>query len=288
LLYASPYVGFYGMFNCWKCCKWAWLKQCYWFYPGVTEFLCQQLGTLVIAQNLFGLISPDLLDLCCISVPLLQPSWCWGAKSNVSSRSTVVSPLSAERRKYRLTDEHEPWHGSRPGCCWIDSHRADWLFFPASIWASLCSLLAVGVMLMVTGGILWWPGSDGGMNDCRKVSLVDALIVGLVQACDCTGHFTIRRHHFLWIAEKVQEDFPFNFPFCFPFPLLSGQWSWSGKHRCSSGNCCGACGDSDRGSGGIPLFAFLRSVVQQGHLYFFSPYCWAAGSATVVLSFMLR
>ena len=266
------------------------------FIQGVTEFLpVSSSAHLVIFQNLFGVNQPQLfLDVALHIGTLVATLLVLRSEVERLLKGTLLYLLYQLRgEKDRLTDEHETM-ARLAGLVAVGLIPTGLIgfFFRHQFELLFGSLLAVGVMLMVTGGIVWMTrGVAEGIKDSKTISVLDVLIVGLVQGLAITPGISRSGSTITCgLLRKFRKDFSFQFSFLLSIPAIVGAMilEWETPLLSSGELLRVLAGTATAAVVGYLCLRFLRSVVQQGHLYFFSPYCWAVGSATVVLSFMLR
>lgn len=264
---------------------------------GLTEFLpVSSSGHLVLFQHLFGLEEPAMLfDICLHGGTLVA----------------VVTVLFKDIREMAVTLVMLPARIRRAG-----SLSALWRADPAfRMMALICigsvptaiigiafknivhhlfaSPLLVGVMLILTGFLLWMTRRMGQTG--RPVQLMsprDALIIGLVQGLAITPGIsrsgaTISAALFLGMDRKVAG----RYSFLLSIPAILGALLLSvlSPELHSSiplGTILMGTGIAAV-VGGLALVVLLR-VVDQGRLYWFAPYCGLAGLITVVVSVMGR
>jgi undecaprenyl-diphosphatase len=154
------------------------------------------------------------------------------------------------------------------------------------------SLPAVGIMLMVTGGILWMTRRAGkGMKDSRTMSVVDALVICFIQGLAIAPGISRSGSTISFgLFRKLQKDAAFQFSFLLSIPAILGAMilEWEAPALSSGELLQVLAGTVTSALVGYLCLRFLRALVHKGHLYFFSPYCWAVGIAAMVLSRVLQ
>ena len=266
------------------------------FIQGVTEFLpVSSSAHLVIFQNLFGVKQPQLfLDVALHFGTLVATLIALRGEVLNLIKGTMLYVFHQLRgEKDKLTEEHETM-ARLAGLVAVGLIPTALMgfFFRDHFELLFGSLPAVGIMLMVTGGILWMTrGVKEGMKDSKTISVLDALIVGFVQGLAITPGISRSGSTIsCGLLRKFKKVFSFHFSLLLSIPAILGAMILEWETPALSGGelLQVMAGTVTAALVGYLCLRLLRRMVQAGHLYFFSPYCWAAGSATVVLSFMLQ
>jgi len=262
---------------------------------GLTEFLpVSSSGHLVLGQQFFGLTEPKLLFNISLHIGTLM------AVLIVFSRQ-IAAILSALWRLPRLRADAGGWQalveknepvrtvllivvGSVPtALIGVGLHRAADRIF--------ASVPLVGLMLLVTGGLLWSTRSrNAGSRAVAAMTVKDALLIGLMQGLAILpgvsrSGATISAALFLGVERSTAG----RFSFLLSIPAIAGALLLeirSGVTASASAPLLLAGGAAAAVTGWFALIALLR-VVNSGHLHRFAPYCWALGAAVLVLRFAL-
>jgi undecaprenyl-diphosphatase len=262
---------------------------------GLTEFLpVSSSGHLVLLQNLFGIREPELLfdislhigTLIAIFIvfyreilSILQALLRLPALIKSSGNLKSVFADNEEIRIFALIII-----GSVPtAILGILFHKvADQIF--GSVWI-------VGVMLLVTGTLLWFTRqmSDEG-RPLIKVSIRDALMIGLIQGMAIMPGIsrsgaTISMALFLGMNREVAG----RYSFLLSIPAILGALILGLNSTIIQTDIPGKTillGTVIAGIVGYIALKILLRMVKQGHLYYFAPYCWLLGAATLIWSLL--
>ncbi len=260
---------------------------------GLTEFLpVSSSGHLVLLQNLFGIREPELLFDISLHLGTLIAVFIVFYKEILRILQTLLRVpaliKSSGNLKSLFADNEEIriaaliLIGSIPtAILGILFHRiADQIF--GSVWI-------VGVMLLVTGTLLWFTRqmcAEG--RPLIKVGIKDALMIGLIQGMAIMPGIsrsgaTISMALFLGMNREVAG----RYSFLLSIPAILGAMILSLNSTIIQtdipvkvillGTVIAAI------VGYIGLKILLR-LVKQGHLYYFAPYCWLLGAATLIWS----
>ncbi len=260
---------------------------------GLTEFLpVSSSGHLVLLQNLFGIREPELLfdislhlgTLLAVFIVfykeilrILQALLRLPALIKSSGNLKSVFADNEEIRIFALI-----LIGSIPtAILGILFHKiADQIF--GAVWI-------VGVMLLVTGTLLWFTRQIS--NEGRpliKVSIRDALMIGLIQGMAIMPGIsrsgaTISMALFLGMNREVAG----RYSFLLSIPAILGAMMLSLNSTIIQTDIpvriilLGTVTAAIVGYIGLKI---LLRLVKQGHLYYFAPYCWLLGAATLLWS----
>jgi len=266
------------------------------FIQGVTEFLpVSSSAHLVIFQNLFGVKQPQLfLDVALHFGTLVATIIFLRGELLALLKGLLFYALYQLRgEKHKITDEHTAM--ARLGALVVVGLIPTGLigfFFRDQFELLFGSLLAVGMMLMVTGGVLWMTRAvEEGMKDGETLSMMDALIIGFIQGLAIAPGISRSGSTISFgLFRKCKKSFSFHFSFLLSIPAILGAMllEWETPVLSTGELWQVIAGALMAAVVGYLCLRFLREMVQKGHLHFFSPYCWAVGSATIVLSFILR
>lgn len=262
---------------------------------GATEFLpVSSSAHLVIFQNLFGVKQPQLfLDVALHLGTLIATIVVIRGEIFAILKGVIFFTLYRLSGRNSLSDAHKT-EARLAGLVCIGLIPTGLLgfFFRDQFERLFGSLLAVGIMLMVTGTILWMTrGVEKGMKDSGTMSVMDALVIGFIQGLAIAPGISRSGSTISFgLFRTLQKSFAFNFSFLISVPAILGAMilEWEAPVLGSGGLLQVLAGTLTAALAGYLCLRFLRKIVREGHLYFFSPYCWAAGSAAVVLSFMLQ
>jgi undecaprenyl-diphosphatase len=259
---------------------------------GVTEFLpVSSSGHLVIFQHLFGLKEPELFFDVSVHLGTLVAVIIFfreEIQTIIVSIGRFLGLLFRKKASVSYINENADLKlafliiiGSIPTVfLGLLFHRiVDQLF---------SSVVLVGMMLLVTGSLLWstrWIKKEGRNIACFSVR--DALFIGLMQGVAIMPGIsrsgsTIAAGLFAGLNRETAA----RYSFLLFIPAVLGAEILSLKdlpdYRVFSNlvTLLGAITSCIVGYGALGL---LLRLVKQGRLYFFAPYCWLAGMITLIL-----
>lgn len=260
---------------------------------GLTEFLpVSSSGHLVLLQNLFGIREPELLFDISLHLGTLIAVFIVFYKEILRILQTLLrlpalikssgnlKSLFAYNEEIRIAALI--FIGSIPtAILGILFHKiADQIF--GAVWI-------VGAMLLVTGTLLWFTRqmSDEG-RPLIKVSIRDALMIGLIQGMAIMPGIsrsgaTISMALFLGMNREVAG----RYSFLLSIPAILGALILSLNSTIIQTDIPGKIilmGTVTAGIVGYISLKVLLRMVKQGQLYYFAPYCWLLGAATLIWS----
>ncbi len=262
---------------------------------GLTEFLpVSSSGHLVLFQNLFGLKEPELLFDICLHVGTLS------AVIIVFYRE-ILDILKA---LFQIPARMKTAGGFTRLCETDASIRMALLIVVGSIPTAVIGLLfkkitdqlfgsitIVGVMLLVTGTILWFTRNiRGDGRPIGKTTLKDALLIGIIQGLAILPGIsrsgsTISTALFLGIDRKVAG----RYSFLLSIPAIIGALLLGlDSPELHTAIPMGTIIVGSVVSALVGWFALviLLKVVDRGQLHRFAPYCWLVGIVTLVVAWM--
>ena len=262
---------------------------------GLTEFLpVSSSGHLVLLQNLFGIREPELLFDISLHIGTLTAIFIVFYREILSILQTLLRlPAlikSSGNLKSVFADNEEIRIfaliiiGSVPtAILGILFHKiTDQIF--GSVWI-------VGVMLLVTGTLLWFTRQisiEG--RPLIKVGIKDALMIGLIQGMAIMPGIsrsgaTISMALFLGMNREVAG----RYSFLLSIPAILGALILGLNSTIIQTDIPGKTillGTVIAGIVGYIALKILLRMVKQGHLYYFAPYCWLLGAATLIWSLL--
>ena len=263
---------------------------------GLTEFLpISSSGHLVIFQNVFGMKEPDLfLDvalhcgtLCAILIVLRKEVY-------VLIRGVVLFAFYSLKGAQSKIDEDSRAMARLSGLIVVGLIPTALLgFFLRDLFTLFFgSLTAVGGLLVVTGILLWFTRTTTqGTKSTDSISLSDALIIGLVQGFAIAPGISRSGATIAFgLFRNLREETAVRFSFLLSIPAILGAlfMEWENPFLYEGALLQVLSGTVMAALVGYVCLRILIGMVKKGQLYFFSPYCWAAGCITVVLSFLLN
>jgi|LGVF01.1.fsa_nt_gb undecaprenyl-diphosphatase len=262
---------------------------------GLTEFLpVSSSGHLVLLQNLFGIREPELLFDISLHIGTLIAIFIVFYREIRSILQTLLrlpalikssgslKSLFADNEEIRIAALIVI--GSIPtAILGILFHKiTDQIF--GSVWI-------VGVMLLVTGTLLWFTRRitiEG--RPLIKVSIRDVLIIGVMQGLAIMPGIsrsgsTISIALFLGINREIAG----RYSFLLSIPAILGAMILSLNSAIIQTDIpvkiilLGTVTAAIVGYIGLKI---LLRMVKQGHLYYFAPYCWLLGATTLIWSLL--
>jgi undecaprenyl-diphosphatase len=261
---------------------------------GLTEFLpVSSSGHLVLFQHLFGLTEPEIFFDICLHIGTLL---------------AIVMVFRRELGHILLTLFHSPGLLKRTGGAGnlFDQNEDIRLVtlillgtIPTGIIGLLLKPLAedlfsnvwiVGVMLLITGGLLWLTRRVPEQGrPLRKMRPKDALIIGLVQGMAIMPGLS-RSGSTICIAllMGVDRETAGRYSFLLSIPAILGalvlglDFSVIGHSSASTGVIL--LGTIVAALVGYAALIVLLRMIKKGRLSVFAPYCWGIGVVALLLT----
>jgi undecaprenyl-diphosphatase len=258
---------------------------------GLTEFLpVSSSGHLVLLQNIFGLTEPELLLNIWLHVGTLVAVLIVFNKEILSILTTLMNfPRLYRQHKGLVAMFKENQDVRLAGLIIFGTIPTGilGLLFHEIAEQIFSSVKIVGIMLLVTGTILWltrWTSVYGRPLKSMKVS--DSLVVGLAQGIAILPGIsrsgaTISAALFLGIDRELAGRF--SFLLC--LPAIAGAVIISLRSTVAYSTISAAgifAGTVAAGLTGFFALKILLRLVRKGRLYYFSPYCWLVGTMSLV------
>ena len=262
---------------------------------GLTEFLpVSSSGHLVLFQNLLGFKEPELLlDICLHIGTLIAICIVFFQEIKTIFITLIHLPgLAKSNGGYKsLYEKNEQVRmtalivmGTLPtALLGILFHKAADQIFSA-VWI-------VGIMLLVTGTLLWFtrhlnsPGRSIG-----HVTVKDALVIGLIQGLAILPGIsrsgsTISVALFMGVHREVAG----RYSFLLSIPAICGALMLefgSSLNQTSISAKVILMGTISAAIIGYMSLKLLMHIVKRGKLYYFAPYCWLLGLAALIWNFL--
>ncbi len=260
---------------------------------GLTEFLpVSSSGHLVLLQNLFGIMEPELLFDISLHIGTLIAIFIVFYREIRNILQTLLrlpALIKSSGNLKSLFAHNEEIRiaaliiiGSIPtAILGILFHKiVDQIF--GSVWI-------VGVMLLVTGTLLWFTrqiSTEG--RPLIKVSIRDVLIIGVMQGLAIMPGIsrsgsTISIALFLGINREIAG----RYSFLLSIPAILGAMILSLNSTIIQTDIpvrITLLGTVTAAIVGYIGLKILLRMVKQGRLYYFAPYCWLLGAATLIWS----
>jgi undecaprenyl-diphosphatase len=262
---------------------------------GLTEFLpVSSSGHLVILQQLFGLKEAELFFDVCLHLGTLLAVMVVFRKEIKNIIAALMRLVSATGTPETILQKIESDAdlkmalllviGSIPTAVlgFLFRSIADRMFASAFI---------VGLMLMVTGLLLWLTRRSTSRNTpcgADRLTPANAFIIGIVQGLAIIPGIsrsgsTISIGLLLGIQRETAARYSFllSIPAIIGAALLSLKEGFSRPDPAIGAAVLGAVASAVVGYGAL---ISLLHVVKKGRLYFFAPYCWLAGILAIAFS----
>jgi len=261
---------------------------------GLTEFLpISSSGHLVIFQNVFGLKEPDLFfdvslhfgTLCAILIVFRREVF-------ALTRGVTLFAFYSLKGVQSKADEECRAMARLSGLIVVGLIPTALLgFFLRDLFTLFFgSLTAVGLLLVVTGTLLWFTRTTRrGVKGTDSISLSDALIIGLVQGFAIAPGISRSGATIAFgLFRNLKEDAAVHFSFLLSIPAILGAliMEWENPFLYEGSLQAVLSGTLMAALVGYICLRILIGMVKRGQLYFFSPYCWTAGCITIILSFL--
>lgn len=259
---------------------------------GLTEFLpISSSGHLVLFQHLLGFRQPEIFFDICLHVGTLAAISTVFFREILSILNTVVHLRGRARaagglKKLYLTDEAVRLaalilFGSIPTALLglLFRQHAERIF---------TSVTLVGVMLLLTGCLLWFTRRVAPTGrPLLALTVKDALLVGLAQGVAILPGIsrsgaTISAALFIGVDRKTAGRYSFllSIPAILGALVLEADASFSQTSIPVSILLLGAVAAAGIGYAALKLLLF---VVHRGQMHRFAPYCWLAGATALWL-----
>jgi undecaprenyl-diphosphatase len=262
---------------------------------GLTEFLpVSSSGHLVLFQQLFGLKEAELFFDVCVHLGTLlavMVVFRQEIKNIILALMQLISSTGSKKTILQKIESDPDLKmalliviGSIPTAVlgFLFRGIADRLF---------ASVFIVGLMLMVTGLLLWltrWAATRVEQPGADRLTPKNALIIGVVQGLAIIPGIsrsgsTISIALLLGIRREMAARYSFllSIPAIIGAGLLSFKEGLSQTDQAIQISLLGALAAALVGYGALKS---LLHVVKKGRLHLFAPYCWMAGILAIVFS----
>lgn len=257
---------------------------------GLTEFLpVSSSGHLVIFQNLFGMKAPEFIFDISVHIGTLAAVFVFFYRDILS----IIRSLLIFTIRGRKVAEAQPKT--------MDDIRLAAMIIAASIPTALIglmlqkkadvlfsSLTLVGCMLILTGAWMWFTKKSRTRE--KGISLKNTLLIGIIQGIAVIPGIsrsgsTIAAGLYLGLDRETAT----RFSFLISIPAILGAALLSVIHAPTPGTAGAAViitGAATAFVTGYAALNLLVYMVKKGNLFLFSPYCWLAGAAALVLAWV--
>lgn len=264
---------------------------------GLTEFLpVSSSGHLVIFQSLFGLQEPELFFDICLHVGTLIAIFVVFIREILSILGTLLRLPSLSRKAGGLKALFQTNEDVRiSGLIVLGTIPTGLLGFLFNGIADriFSNLPLVGLMLLVTGTLLWITrGIATSERSIRGMGMRDTFLVGVVQGLAILPGIsrsgsTISTALLLGIGRETAGRFSFllSIPAILGAAMVKGLESGLMEKSSASVSAL-VCGTLAAALVGYLALILLLRLVKHGNFYLFSPYCWTVGVLALIFSFL--
>ena len=260
---------------------------------GLTEFLpVSSSGHLVLLQQVLGLKEAELFFDICVHLGTLAAVIVVFRQEIKNIILALLRLLAMARHKNELRSaiDSDPELkmalliviGSIPTALLA-------LFFSGMAERLFASTLIVGVMLMVTGLLLWairWKSKDRQPSSSNRLTPQNALIIGIVQGLAIIPGIS-RSGSTISIALLlgIDREIAARYSFLLSIPAIVGAGMLSLKEGLSEAFPTLQIPLVGAFTAAIVGYAALRAllrVIKKGRLHMFAPYCWLVGLVAII------
>jgi undecaprenyl-diphosphatase len=264
---------------------------------GMTEFLpVSSSGHLALAQHLMGISFPGITFEVVVhfGTVLSVIVFFWSDLQGIINTFIRGALALLQRKTIKFTPkERTAWHfgwliilGSIPTAVLG-------LFLGSIVEELFNSTRAIGLMLLLTGTLLWWiegVTSPGG-KDIEKMKPLDALFIGLAQGCAIFPGLSRSGSTIAGaLLRGLNRETAMRFSFLLSLPAILGATILELKNIALA-TLDGHIALIDYGIGllvaffsGMLAIKLLFTAVKQGKLHYFGYYCWLVGLAAFLVN----
>jgi len=264
------------------------------FIQGLTEFLpVSSSGHLVLFQHLFGLREPEIFFDVSVHVGTLIAICVFFSKDLREIVTTLFSVSTWSGRENSL------WQS----LCQKPEMRLLGLILVGTVPTALLGLVfrpvadkffssvqIVGIMLLVTGLLLWLTrGLKRGGRNAAQFTIWDALFIGVIQGVAILpGISRSGATIAMGLFRGVNRVTAARYSFLLSIPAIVGAMALELRKAIASGlPPVGGIllGTFVAAAVGYAALRFLLHMVKKGNLHAFAPYCWLLGVIAIVSLF---
>ena len=263
---------------------------------GLTEFLpVSSSGHLVLFQHLFGLKEAELFFDVCVHLGTLVAVVIVFRQEIIKIISALLQLASSDRQKEKFLQKVDSNPELKMALFIVIGSIPTavlGLFFASIADRLFSSTLITGLMLVVTGLLLWVARkakSQAGAANSGHLTKGKAFIIGIVQGLAIIPGIsrsgsTISAGLLLGINRETAARYSFllSIPAIVGAGLLSIKDGVSQSDPVISMSLLGAVTAAMVGYGALKS---LLHLVKKGRLYVFAPYCWLVGILAILFSF---
>jgi len=259
------------------------------FIQGLTEFLpISSSGHLVLFQRLFGMKEPELFFNISVHAGTLVAVIIYFWKDLKTILISVIRFVMSFLRKEASSDDIRKDPDLKLAMLIIVGTIPTaiiGLLFHEIADQIFSSVFIVGLMLMITGTLLWTiRGAEKEGKAISGFSIRNALIIGVVQGLAILPGIsrsgsTIAAGLFMGLNRETSA----RYSFLLSIPAIVGAEILSLKDMSAHHMDMGILwGTLTAGIVGYFALSLLVYIVKKGQLHFFSPYCWVVGMIALV------
>ena len=261
---------------------------------GLTEFLpVSSSGHLVLFQNLFGLKEPEIFFDVSLHVGTLAAICVFFYKDLREIATTLFSVSTWSTREGNFWERLYQKPEIRLFCLilvgTVPTGFMGLLFRPIAA-KVFSSVLVVGIMLFVTGMLLWLTRrlKRGGRN-AAQLTILDALFIGTIQGLAILpGISRSGATIAMGLFRGIDRETAARYSFLLSIPAILGAMVMELGEAMSFGFpplrvvLLGTFMAAVVGYGALRVLVHL---VKKGDLHVFAPYCWLLGGGAIAISF---
>ena len=261
---------------------------------GLTEFLpVSSSGHLVLFQNLFGLEEPEIFFDVSLHMGTLAAICVFFFKDLREIATTLFSVSTWSAREgsvwKRLCRKPEIRLFGLILVGTVPTGFLGLLFRPMAAKA-FSSILLVGIMLFVTGMLLWLTrGLKRGGRNAAQLTILDALFIGTIQGLAILPGISRSGSTIaMGLFRGIDRETAARYSFLLSIPAILGAMTMELGEAVASGFppmrvvLPGAFMAAVVGYGSLRILVHL---VKKGDLHVFAPYCWLLGGVAIAISF---
>jgi undecaprenyl-diphosphatase len=260
---------------------------------GLTEFIpVSSSAHLVFFQNFFGLKEPIIFFDVCLHLGTLLAVVIF-LKDDLKSIFLECLSLFIPKDKMELKQRWKSSSYARFALLAIVATIPTsliGLFFKERFELLFSSVPAVGLMLMVTGVILYLTKRiRNAGKEIDGITILDALIIGVAQGLAIAPGISRSGSTISFgIFRGIKQDIAARFSFLLSIPAILGATiiKFDSPLNLNEGMFTYLAGAIVAALAGYLSLKLLSSMIRKGQLSYFSPYCIVAGSLAVLTSFL--
>ena len=263
---------------------------------GLTEFLpVSSSGHLVIFQNLFGFHEPELFFDICLHLGTLIAIFLVFWKEIITILTTLIQLPVLARKTGGIKPLIEHNESVRMALLIILGSIPTailGLFFQSIAHQLFSSLRTVGIMLLVTGTLLWITRRHAALGrPITAVTMKDALVIGFVQGLAIVPGIS-RSGSTISVALLlgVDREVAGRYSFLLSIPAILGALVMGLEANMLQTSSASVSvlllGTAMASIVGYVSLVVLMRLVKKGKLSAFAPYCWGIGALAFLYTFI--